>query len=205
MSPSAPSAASPRRRSTVHHGNLRQAAVDTAWAIISEDGPDALSLREVAKREGVAHRALYRHFADRDDLALAVAAEGFRRLAVKLQAALRRRGADENARATLMGAYVAFAVANPGPYRAMFRIRARQLMTHPLSSAAVREVIAVATEAYGSVPTERGDKRAIRDRVVAAWGLAHGLIDLWFSGALRARTAKELQTYIERLIREHLD
>lgn len=192
----------PRRRPTIHHGNLRQAAVDTAWAILADAGPEALSLREIAKREGVAHRALYRHFADRDDLALAVAAEGFRRLAVALRSALATQGPEVDARVTLMGAYVAFAVKNPGPYRAMFRIRARRLMSDPVSSAAVREVIAVASEPYEAEGTK--DRRAVRDKVVAAWGLAHGLIDLWFSGALRARSGKELQTYTERLIRDLL-
>src|SRR5581483_949343 len=63
-----------------HHGDLREALMRAAEALIGEVGPRAFTLREVARRAGVSHNAPYRHFASRDDLLRAVAAEGFERL-----------------------------------------------------------------------------------------------------------------------------
>jgi AcrR family transcriptional regulator len=48
---------------------------------IAEDGPGALSLRDVARRLGVSHAAPTHHFGDKAGLLTAVAAEGFRLLA----------------------------------------------------------------------------------------------------------------------------
>jgi AcrR family transcriptional regulator len=42
--------------------------------------PDALTMRALAKAVGVDHRALYRHYPDRDAVLAAVAAEGYRQL-----------------------------------------------------------------------------------------------------------------------------
>ena len=51
-----------------HHGNLRDALVEAAVDVVREGGPEALSLRELARRVGVSHAAAYRHFADREAL-----------------------------------------------------------------------------------------------------------------------------------------
>ncbi|MEM7062587.1 MAG: TetR family transcriptional regulator [Cyanobacteria bacterium P01_B01_bin.77] len=58
-----------RSRATYHHGDLRQALIDAALAIIVEDRDAAnVSLREAARRVGVSQAAPYRHFADKDAL-----------------------------------------------------------------------------------------------------------------------------------------
>ncbi|HEV2796023.1 MAG TPA: helix-turn-helix domain-containing protein, partial [Nocardioides sp.] len=56
-----------------HHGNLRDALVAAAVEAVREGGPEALSLRELARRVGGSHAAAYRHFADRDALVDVVA------------------------------------------------------------------------------------------------------------------------------------
>ncbi len=65
-----------------HHGNLRQALVDAAVAIIGEEGAAGFQLRAVARRAGVSPAAPYRHFRDKADLLAEVGAEGARRLRV---------------------------------------------------------------------------------------------------------------------------
>ena len=63
-----------------HHGNLKTELLNAALKLISETGPQAFTLREVARRAGVSHNAPHRHFRDKDDLLGAVAAEGFGQL-----------------------------------------------------------------------------------------------------------------------------
>lgn len=68
-------------RGAYHHGDLAAAAVDEALRLIDADASASFSLRALAERLGVAHRALYNHFADREALLAGVAARGFDLLA----------------------------------------------------------------------------------------------------------------------------
>src|SRR5271167_4183220 len=96
-----------------HHGNLKQALIDAAVALIAEVGPQGFTLREVARRAGVSHNAPYRHFLDKDDLLAAVAAEGFERLNESMTKAMRKgRTGAEQLRLAGRG-YVEFALRSP--------------------------------------------------------------------------------------------
>lgn len=53
-------------RSTYHHGDLRRALLAEATGLARSGGPDAVILREVARRLGVSPAAMYRHVPDRD-------------------------------------------------------------------------------------------------------------------------------------------
>ena len=63
-----------------HHGDLRAALVAAAQAAVEADGPEAVSLRDIAQSLGVSTAAPYRHFPDRRALLAEVAALGFRDL-----------------------------------------------------------------------------------------------------------------------------
>lgn len=97
--------------STYHHGDLRPALLAAAAQALEKDGPDGISLRELARRAGVSHTAPYRHFADRQALLAALAEEGFATLAAELDGKPWRDQAV---------AYVRFALAHPARFRLMF-------------------------------------------------------------------------------------
>src|SRR5271170_4835975 len=92
------------------HGNLPAALVAAARQILDESGMQAVGLRETARRVGVSATAAYRHFASKEDLLASVAAEGFRELAVAIDAA--RKGPDSLIGPSL--AYVEFALRKRG-------------------------------------------------------------------------------------------
>ena len=58
-----------------HHGDLRHALIAEASRQARSGGPAAISLREATRAVGVSPNAAYRHFADRDALVRAAAAE----------------------------------------------------------------------------------------------------------------------------------
>jgi AcrR family transcriptional regulator len=96
--------------------NLRGALRAATRAILDESGPDAVRLREAARRVGVSATAVYRHFSNKEDLLASVAAEGFRALAAAMET-----GATESYRLGGVGlAYFDFALQKRGLFRLMF-------------------------------------------------------------------------------------
>ena len=104
-----------------HHGDLRAALLEAALDIITESGPQKLTIREVARKAGVSHTAPYRHFANKDDLIVAVVKQGFELMS---QTMLEKKTAAEpdpiSQFAASGTAYVDFALQHPAYYRVMY-------------------------------------------------------------------------------------
>lgn len=96
-----------------HHGSLRRTLLEEGRKLLLEKGERAVSLRELARRAGVSHAAPQRHFADREALLDALAAQGFDELSARLVEA-RSPGDLPQRLADYARAHVAFSVAN-GP------------------------------------------------------------------------------------------
>ena len=109
-----------KRANHYHHGDLRRAMLQAAVRTIRTHGIDGLTLRGVGSALGVSRTALYRHFTDKAALLAAVAAEGFRRLRLDLEAAWNEGGRGRAGFEAMGVAYVRFAVAHPSHYRVMF-------------------------------------------------------------------------------------
>jgi AcrR family transcriptional regulator len=107
------------QRAAFHHGNLREALIEAAIALVEEGGPENVSLREAAKRTGVSSGAPFRHFPNRPALMTAVAEEAMRRLRAGIDGALRQyTEKDPLLRFREMGyAYLKWAVDNPAYFR----------------------------------------------------------------------------------------
>ena len=72
-SPSAISRLPKPEKRGYHHGDLRRALLDATVQLIEEQGLEAVSVREVARRTGVSPGAPFRHFENRTALLTAVA------------------------------------------------------------------------------------------------------------------------------------
>jgi AcrR family transcriptional regulator len=100
-----------------HHGDLRRALLSAAVEAITESGPTALSLRDLARRAGVSHAAPTHHFGDKAGLLTALAAEGFDLLAGALTAV----PPDPGGFLEVGVAYVRVAVEHRAHFEVMFR------------------------------------------------------------------------------------
>ncbi|MFN3582820.1 TetR/AcrR family transcriptional regulator [Phenylobacterium sp.] len=178
-------------KTSYHHGDLARAAVDAAFGLVRAGGPEAVSMREVAGKVGVAHRALYRPFGDREGLLNAVAARGYDLLADRLAAAVE---ADDPRRA-FVAAYARFALEEPGLYALVMGRDRRQIAAAPALKAASDRVIQLSLR--GLAPGLRGAEA--RDAVIAVWSLLHGALALYRSGLIRAADADQLADYLVRL------
>ncbi|NGO68961.1 TetR/AcrR family transcriptional regulator [Streptomyces boncukensis] len=93
-----------------HHGELRAALLERAEETLRRKGPDALSLRELAREAGVSPGAPRHHFKTKQALLDALALDGFNRIVATLNGALAGAGDTFADRLTATAyAYVRFA------------------------------------------------------------------------------------------------
>lgn len=101
---------------------LRQPILDAAQALLDETGDEqAVTLRAVARRVGIAAPSIYAHFADRQAILLALVQDTFAELGGALGAAVDAAGPDPERRLrSACAAYLSFAADRPQRYRVLF-------------------------------------------------------------------------------------
>lgn len=102
-----------------HHGDVPRALMEAALHSIREHGVERLSLRAIARDVGISQTAPYRHFKDKTDLLVKLAAEGFYKLAERKTKIRTQPYSEENLIAIGIG-YVQFAKEHPEQYKLMF-------------------------------------------------------------------------------------
>ena len=191
-----------------HHGGLRQALIDATESLLADKGPEAFSLREVARRAGVSPAAPAHHFGDASGLLTAVATLGFDGLASALREGQSRGGRDPRRRLAEQGlAYVAFAMRFPGRFRLMFRDALRG--DDPELLRAGNDAFSVLEEgvraAFGIAPGRPlGDKAWTA--LLALWSAVHGYAHLTIAGRLDACAERgDRQAFVSRTLRPVLE
>lgn len=104
-----------------HHGNLKEALVRAALALIAEKGPAGFTFADAARWAGVSPAAPYRHYRDREALLADVARRGFELFATALAKAWDEGKPDVMRAFDRLGkSYLDFAKREPAYYSAMF-------------------------------------------------------------------------------------
>lgn len=163
-----------------HHGHLREALIEAGLQWLEEMDRADLSLRELARRVGVSANAVYHHFANKEALLAALAAEGFRRLA-RAQLSPSPEARSPLHQAGL--AYVRFAMAHPALFRLMYGgFTAGQ--NHPeLVNASMDSLEASMQAVGGHLPQGGTGPEALHDMLLM-WSIVHGLSNLALGGQL---------------------
>ena len=178
-----------------HHGRLAEALVDAATEMARVGGPDAVILREAARRVGVSPTAAYRHFDGQTALlaevkyrALAVLAE---RLAAARDAVPQVSPALEFARHRLVAcgqAYVEFALTEKGLFECFslgLPIGPAGTTKWSVDDIAETSAFSVLTGLMDELAAAGGVDPSRRPAVdFAAWAAVHGLAVLCLDGIL---------------------
>lgn len=166
-----------------HHGHLREALVEAGLQLLEEMDRADLSLRELARRVGVSANAVYHHFANKEALLAALAAEGFRRLG---QAQLNPPPEAAGARTPLHQAglaYVRFAMAHPALFRLMYGgFTAGQ--NHAELVNASMDSLEASMQAVGRQLAGESGRPASPQDMLLLWSIVHGLSNLALGGQL---------------------
>lgn len=164
--------------------SVQRAVLDSALEIISTEGPEAVSMREVARRAGVSHQAPYHHFTDRSGIFAAIAAEGFDTLAAAFRPVL---ADDTHPARRCFEAYVRVAMEHPGHFRVMFRADLNGIADHPATESAAESAF---NELLKMVDRTIGRPAAAEESFTWAtlmWSAAHGFATLLIDGPLERK------------------
>jgi AcrR family transcriptional regulator len=175
-----------------HHGDLREALIRAALQEAEQGGPEAISIKALAKQLGVSQPAPYRHFADREALLAAVAAEAFRQFSAELRAAI-HKSSKRSKLSRFARAMLDFGLRRNGIFRLMFASRVIACASDDSELHAVaRETFALLVEAL-----EAPAVGLLRERqALKVWASLHGVVMLaeqgLFTGEMAGATREEL-------------
>ncbi len=184
----------PKPRHSYHHGDLREALIQAALAEAEQGGPEAISIKALAKTLGVSQPAPYRHFADREALLVAVTAEAFRQFNAVLRQAV--AVSSQHSKLSLLArAALVFGLERSGIYRLMF---ASQTMACAEKDS---ELYVAAQETFALVlDALDGPRDLLRERhALQIWASLHGVVMLAQQGLL---TGKSVNVSREQLVED---
>ncbi|MGI9476734.1 MAG: TetR/AcrR family transcriptional regulator [Hyphomicrobiaceae bacterium] len=191
-----------------HHGNLREALINTALSLISEKGAAGFTIAEAARAAGVSPAAPYRHFKDRDALLADVAQQGFEVFAKGLEEAW--ADGQPNAREAFQRvgrAYLSFAREEPSYFAAMFE-SGLSFKAFPALQEAGDRAFAVLRDGCEAVianlPAER--RPPVMMMALHIWSLSHGIATLFARGdEARRPIPMEAEDLLEAAVLIYLD
>ncbi len=183
-----------KTKKAYHHGDLRQALLDAAIDLITEQDIAAVSLRAIARQLGVTPAAPYHHFKDKNMLLAEVGREGFLRLAKAIDEAVSESTefAESSPHPTTMLramglGYIRFAIANPSQYRVMFGCDRKDINEYPAlheaGQSCFNRLLMSAAAALGEHSTEEDAHRV----ALTSWSACHGFASLWNDGLLEQK------------------
>jgi len=176
-------------RDTYRHGNIKADAIKATYEAVAASGHANVSLRRIAEELGVAHRALYNHFKNKEDLLDAVATEAFNQLAAKLRRAKTPK--------SYLDTYMGFAFETPPLYALMTSRPHGTMKNNPALQRAVHGVI---TEALRIFADPEASSQTRRRQVMRVYILAHGALSLYSAGILDLPGRKALIAEVAEML-----
>ncbi|MFF6995776.1 TetR/AcrR family transcriptional regulator [Streptomyces sp. NPDC008313] len=184
-----------------HHGELRNALLDAAEALVREHGVVGWSLREASARVGVSPSAAYHHFASRDALVNALSARVLARLGERMSsAAAQAAGPGVDAQQGMVAAgcaYVRWALEAPAVARLAFGFGTQHaevvIAPHP------HDVIEAELDRLVTTGALNATARPGADFTI--WAAMHGLATLLADGLMTLDGPEAADQQTQRLLR----
>jgi AcrR family transcriptional regulator len=183
-----------RSKRPYHHGDLRLALIDEAVVMLREVRPDALSMRELARRLDVSLAAPHHHFPEKDELFAAIAEAAFRELAARIAVNIAHETEPRAQLAVIARSYLEFAQAEPMRYRVMYLPQ----LADRVRFAALHVTGGNALELLSATFARAGVAKA-RTRAIVCWSTLHGFAMLAIDSLL-PESGRALRTLTEDVI-----
>ncbi|TGD88377.1 TetR/AcrR family transcriptional regulator [Mycolicibacterium sp. CH28] len=159
----------------------RQLIVATARTLAEAEGWDAVTTRRLSTEIEYSQPVLYKHFGGMEQIADAVAIDGFAELAEVIRAARCDAAAASDALSRIAQAYLNYARTNAAVYDAMFTRASALRFAAQDAPPQLRAAFAELRQAVEGVAREQ-DAEALTE---VFWAALHGLVTLTRTGRLR--------------------
>jgi AcrR family transcriptional regulator len=166
-------------RKSRERAGREQRITTTARMIAEGEGWSAVTVRRLADEIEYSQPVLYAHFENRDAIVAAVAIEGFRELALALRQAAHGSTVPQEAALNVARAYLAFALAQPALYEAMFAMPTGLRFAEADTRAELKDCFA----ALAAVVAPSGSDVGLATETF--WAALHGLVALEQAGRIR--------------------
>ena len=165
-----------------HHGNLKSSLVETCLELLKTTGFEALSLRKLATKVGVAPTAVYNHFANKEELLVAVKIRCLWHFADYLEARSVRDSVPEQWLINLGKAYFNYSQIHREYFNCIFRqeLVADDYVTQELidsgmrAESELRSAVSALLKKYDIPLTQYNEGLG----AFACWSIAHGVTTL---------------------------
>lgn len=190
--------------------NLKQDLLKAAERCIDEGGPGALSLRKLAKDVGVTTMATYHHFANKKDLLVQVAINGFNDLEQRIAKASENGETSAEVVEKVMQAYYKFARERRHAYHLMFgQEMAEARHSIPELKQAAQQGFYVFARIVKSHMDKNGHELNLEAGGMCFWAILHGRVSLAEEGTIldEAKTDGKVKNLIDDAIKNvfHID
>ena len=167
--------------------DVREGCIAEALKIVEQNGVEALSMREVARRLGVSHQAPYKHFESRDHILAEIISRAYENFADHLEKASRAPGVEDEMM-HLGLAYFEYAAQHPLQYRLMFSTALPDLNEHPEMMKRANRAYSLLRESIAKLPSTQlaEDPAQLTERdALFVWAVVHGLSSALQSDAIK--------------------
>ncbi|MFM1897109.1 MAG: hypothetical protein RLZZ385_2183 [Pseudomonadota bacterium] len=182
--------AEPTAEHPYHHGNVKQALLDVAMALMEKESVDQLSLRRLAKEVGVTPSAVYNHFPDKHALMLAIKTRAFEALNDYFDENCTDTADPEAGLEEMYSAYYAFSRRSPACFAVLFSpfITGSPVPNSEflhLSCRTINRLRGLILGVYQKYEVRCTDTMVVNSALLA-WTQLHGLVILKDSGSIQA-------------------
>jgi AcrR family transcriptional regulator len=178
----------------------RQLIITTARKVAETEGWDAVTTRRLSTEIEYSQPVLYKHFAGMEQIADAIALDGFGELAEVVRTARSGDDAPADALTRIAHAYLDFARDHPAVYDAMFTRATTLRFAAPDTPT---ELAAAFAELHHAVALVAGG-RDVDALTEVLWAALHGLVSLGRAGRLRpGHDAERVQLLVNQCTSGH--
>jgi len=199
-----------------HHGNVKEALIDVAMALLEENQLARISLRRLSKEVGITPSAVYNHFVDKDALMLAIKTRVYEDFNRFFESRSSLTNNPEQALMEICLAYYHYSRQQPARFNFLFGSVLPQEWSTPetveVSCRCIvrtRKLVLGIYEKY-QIPCEEED---VVNATLLVWSGLHGIVTLRNSGSIQAAVtyqdwpsacALEADSEVEGIIETHV-
>jgi len=199
-----------------HHGNVKEALVETAMKLIEDEDISTLSLRRLSKEVGVTPSAVYNHFADKNALLLAIKIRIYQSFNKFFAEYCKDTESPDKALIDMCLAYFHFSRKYPAQFRFIFSSPIpSEWSTHEIVDVSCRCIVKARSLVFAI--HEKYQLHCSEEEVVNStlliWSQLHGIVTLRNSGLIGAAVSYQNwpancglhdDTQVEKLITDHV-